>query len=182
MNEFIEECRRAWKRLGVPAPVANEMATDLAADLQEADAEGVSPEEVLGSGAFDPQSFAASWAAERGVIDRPRSPRTRRPLVLGALVLVLVAGVGIAAAQLLSESDANPPATSPTSTTVSLAVPDLVGLDLVEALARAQSLGFSIEFAYSNVSKAKSGTVIAQKPAAGAEVTRGAPLSLVVAR
>ena len=29
---------------------------------------GCPPEEVLGSGAFDPRSFAASWAAERGVI------------------------------------------------------------------------------------------------------------------
>ena len=31
MNEFIEECRREWRRLGVPDPIANEMAADLAA-------------------------------------------------------------------------------------------------------------------------------------------------------
>jgi hypothetical protein len=43
------------------------MAADLEADLKEAEAEGASAEEVLGSGAFDPRSFAASWAAERGV-------------------------------------------------------------------------------------------------------------------
>ena len=67
MNEFVEECRQEWKRLHVPDPIANEMAADLEADLKEAEAEGASPEEVLGSGAFDPRSFAASWAAERGV-------------------------------------------------------------------------------------------------------------------
>src|SRR5271154_6298483 len=50
------------------------MAADLAADLKEAEADGASPEDVLGSGAFDPQSFAASWAAERGVIP----PMTRQ--------------------------------------------------------------------------------------------------------
>ncbi len=68
MSEFVEECRREWKRLGVPDPIAGEMAADLAADLAEAEADGVSAEQVLGSGAFDPRGFAASWASERGVI------------------------------------------------------------------------------------------------------------------
>lgn len=79
MNDFVEECRREWKRLRVPDPVANEMAADLAADLKEAEAEGVSAEEVLGSGAFDPRAFAASWAAERGVSQPPAPSRERLP-------------------------------------------------------------------------------------------------------
>ena len=54
MSGFVDECRREWKRLGVPEAVANEMAADLAADLDEAAAEGVSGEEVLGNGYFDP--------------------------------------------------------------------------------------------------------------------------------
>ena len=33
MSEFVDECRREWHRLGVPDPVANEMAADLTADL-----------------------------------------------------------------------------------------------------------------------------------------------------
>jgi hypothetical protein len=70
VSEFVEECRKEWKRLRVPDAVANEMAADLAADLKEAEADGVSAEEVLGVGAFDPRAFAASWAAERGVIQR----------------------------------------------------------------------------------------------------------------
>jgi len=99
MSDFVEQCRREWKRLGVPDPLADEMAADLSVDLEEAAAEGVSTEELLGSGAFDPASFAASWAAERGVIpaapDGPRGRRRPRVLVaftaLAALTLVVAA-------------------------------------------------------------------------------------------
>ena len=73
MNDFVEECRREWRRLRVPDPIANEMAADLQADLDEAEAEGASAEAVLGTAAFDARSFAASWAAERGFVEpRPR--------------------------------------------------------------------------------------------------------------
>jgi len=99
VNQFIEECRREWKRLRVPDPVANEMAADLAADLTEAESEGASPEEVLGSGAFDPRSFAASWAAARGVIPpRPVSNGlSKRPAVLATVVAFgVIAAVGAA--------------------------------------------------------------------------------------
>src|SRR5438034_5032734 len=98
VNEFVAECRREWKRLGVPDPVADEMAADLAADLDEAEAEGASAETVLGSGAFDPRSFAAEWAAARGVIDRPPPAREgllRRARVPAATaVCALIAIVG----------------------------------------------------------------------------------------
>lgn len=94
MNQFVEECRSEWKRLGVPDPVANEMAADLAADLEEAEAEGASAEEVLGSGAFDPRSFATAWAAERGVIQRPLpsghglTGRSRLAAAIGTFALI----------------------------------------------------------------------------------------------
>jgi hypothetical protein len=99
MSKFVEECRREWKRLGVPYAVAEEMAVDLEADLQEAESDGASVEEVLGRGAFDPRSFAASWAAERGVI--PPSPvtgnLTRKPFMRAAIVLLaLVTVIGAA--------------------------------------------------------------------------------------
>jgi hypothetical protein len=90
VNPFIEECRREWRRLRVPDAVANEMATDLASDLGEAEAEGISAEEVLGSGAFDPRSFAASWAAERGVI--PSSPVRANPLRRPVNLIVIATG------------------------------------------------------------------------------------------
>lgn len=98
MNEFVEECRREWRRLQVPDSVADEMAADLEADLEEADADGASAEEVLGSDAFDPRSFAAAWAAERGVIQQP-SPSAhglpRRFLMtagIGAFALIAILG------------------------------------------------------------------------------------------
>ena len=107
MNEFVDECRREWRRLRVPDPVANEMAADLEADLREAEAEGATAEDVLGDAAFDPRTFAASWAAERGVIPppvaAPASPlsttpvRRRRLLLLAAALAVLVVCAGLVA-------------------------------------------------------------------------------------
>src|SRR5262245_8614439 len=86
MTDFVEQCRGEWKRLGVPDPLAEEMAEDLASDLREAEAEGVSAEELLGSSFFDPSSFAATWAAERGIVPTPAGPGhvRHRPLVLVA--------------------------------------------------------------------------------------------------
>ena len=100
MSEFVEECRREWRRLGVPDPVANEMAADLTADLEEAEAEGGSPEDVLGNSAFDPRRFASSWAAARGVTApltprRPSSWRTSLTIASVALLGVLVVGAGL---------------------------------------------------------------------------------------
>lgn len=98
MNQFVEECRSEWKRLGVADPVANEMAAELAADLEEAEAEGASAEEVLGSGAFDPRSFATAWAAERGAIQRPLPSghgiprRSRMAAAIGAFALMAIIG------------------------------------------------------------------------------------------
>ena len=101
MSDFVEQCRREWKRLGVPDPLADEMAADLSSDLREAEADGVSAEELLGSSAFDPSSFAASWAAERGIIPAPPRQRNarRRPLVL--LTFTAVAAVALVVATLL---------------------------------------------------------------------------------
>jgi hypothetical protein len=80
MNGFVEECRREWKRLGVPDPIANEMAIDLTADIEEAEAEGGSAEDVLGNSLFDPRRFAAAWAGARGVTAPPTSVDSFTPL------------------------------------------------------------------------------------------------------
>ena len=99
MSDFVEQCRREWKRLGVPDPLAEEMAADLAADLSEAEAEGVSAEELLGSSASDPRSFAASWAAERGIVPAPpsRGNGRRRPRVLVAFTALAATALVVAA-------------------------------------------------------------------------------------
>jgi hypothetical protein len=100
MSDFVEQCRLEWRRLGVADPLAEEMAADLTSDLREAEAEGVSAEELLGSSAFDPRSFAASWAGERGIIPAAPTGRKgrRRPLALAAFtalaaITALVAGL-----------------------------------------------------------------------------------------
>ncbi len=100
MIQFVRECRREWRRLGVPDAVADEMAEDLAADLEEAQAEGVALEDVLGGGASDPRSFAASWATERGVTRATSgSFRARRkPPIAAALAVLLIAAVVAGAA------------------------------------------------------------------------------------
>ena len=101
MSSFVDECRKEWRRLGVPEAEANEMAADLEADLAEAKAEGVSPEEVLGKGYFDPRSFAASWAASRGFVSPTRPAlgtiqvRTLA-LALGAVVAAAFVALGLA--------------------------------------------------------------------------------------
>ncbi len=111
MIEFIEECRREWKRLGVPDPIANEMAADLTADIEEAEAEGGSAEDVLGDSLFDPRRFAGAWAGARGVtapsVPVPESPslgsgrqrpRWHRPVAALALTTAVVLMALIAAA------------------------------------------------------------------------------------
>ena len=113
MSDFVADCRREWKRLRVPDSIADEMAAELAADLGEAADEGVSAEDVLGAGALDPRSFAASWAAERGVTD-PRSARKRHTgsLALAAIAVLSVAAIAAGAAWLASPSattSAGPP-------------------------------------------------------------------------
>jgi hypothetical protein len=102
MRTFVQECRREWKRLGVPDAIADEMATDLAADLADAEADGVTPEELLGGGASDPRSFAATWAAERGVAHglqagvRGRLPSPRMVGATAAFVIVAIVGAVLA--------------------------------------------------------------------------------------
>jgi hypothetical protein len=115
MNNFVEQCRREWKHLGVPDRLAEEMATDLASDLREAEAEGVSVEELLGTSAFDPPSFAATWAAERGIIPEQPSQRTTsgRPLFLMAFTALAAIALIIAAALLLTGEPKLTLATSP---------------------------------------------------------------------
>lgn len=104
MSEFVEQCRREWRRLGVAGPLAEEMAADLASDLEDAQAEGVSAAEYLGSSASDPRSFAASWASERGVVPAPRRAPGRRPRALTAFT-ALAAIVVIVAALLLATGE-----------------------------------------------------------------------------
>lgn len=116
MSEFVEECRSEWRRLGVADPLAEEMAADLASDLEEAEAEGVSAAEYLGRSLSDPRSFAASWASERGIIPAPpgQEQGRRRPAALVAFT-ALAAITVIVAALLLATGEPKVALTSRTT-------------------------------------------------------------------
>ena len=83
MSEFVDECRREWRRLGVPDPIANEMAADLTADIDEAEAEGGSAEDVLGNSALRPSALRRGVGrcsgGDRAWAHRSVGPRTRSP-------------------------------------------------------------------------------------------------------
>lgn len=91
MTAFVEECQREWKRLGVPDLLAEEMATELEADLAEAEADGISAVEILGEA--DPRRFAATWARERGLVPEqppPKKSRKRRWIWVAVGLVLLV--------------------------------------------------------------------------------------------
>jgi hypothetical protein len=190
VSEFIAECRREWRRLGVPEPAANEMAADLAADLNEAEQEGVSAEEVLGSGVFDPRAFAASWATERGLIATGWRNRIRehRRLATGTGLVVLLAAAGMTAGLLTSSHHSHPAisdvgtARQPTVTAHSLAIPDVHGLQQEEAIAVARAAGFQVRVSFRPTTRQSAGSVLSQSPAAGATVALGSTVVFVVAR
>jgi hypothetical protein len=103
MSDFLDDCRREWRRLRVPDPIAEEMAADLAADLEQARVEGVAAEEVLGTGVFDPRGFAADWATQRGVIPDslpPSRPRRRWLALAGFACSAVLIALGAAMAVL----------------------------------------------------------------------------------
>jgi hypothetical protein len=188
VSEFVDACRREWRRLGVPEPAANEMAADLAADLKEAEQDGVTAEEVLGSGAFDPRAFAASWATERGLVPAQRRDRMRDHRLLLALLglVVLLAAAGVTAGLLVnSRSHRSSPVdgtTSPRPTRTVLAMPNLIGLGENEAKSAAQAAGLQVRITTRARTGTATGTVLSQTPTAGATVDPGSTLLIVVAR
>jgi hypothetical protein len=165
MTAFVEECRREWKRLGVPDLMADEMATDLEADLAEAEADGVSAAEMLGES--DPRRFAASWASERGLVaEKPPKRRRRRWIwvVVGlalAFVFMIVLGL-VAAVGVSTQTHASPP--QPPQTVRSVVIPNFAGLTACHARTIALESGLKVRRFPHNRCNA---VVIAQQPLQG---------------
>jgi PASTA domain len=182
MTAFVEECRREWKRLGVPDSIADEMASELDADLTEASADGVSAAEILGES--DPRRFAASWASARGLaLEGHPQPRRRRryvwwilAAVLLLLVTIMIGGVLLASVGTVTTSTAIQVQLPPVGKTVP--VPDLVGLKATRAIAILRASG--LEPAVASVAGRRAGVVVAQAPSAGARVARGSTILLRV--
>jgi hypothetical protein len=75
------------------------MAADLTADIEEAESEGGSAEDVLGNSAFDPRRFAGSWAMARGVTSSTvlaPSPRRWPALAFGLLGCTALLALAVA--------------------------------------------------------------------------------------
>jgi PASTA domain len=190
MTAFVGECRREWKRLGVPDLIAEEMAAELESDLAEAQADGVSEVEILGES--DPRRFAASWASERGLVSERSEIQRRKvwPWVV-AVVAVLFVGVPLAGVLLATISfgsgNSSPqrgqPVTvlSPTGRPRRIAVPNLVGERRRAAVANARASGLRPAVRVTSL-PGPSGVVVRQRPRPGPRVDRGSAIRLVVGR
>jgi hypothetical protein len=188
VSTFVEECRREWRRLGVPDLIAEEMATDLSADLEEAEAEGVAAEHLLGGGATDPRRFAADWAQARGVVTGQPETFRRRPWVIAAVVTIVLVGGAATAIALLAGGQTTPKTiTAPAvpavqkPTTVSATVPNVIGQTETDAIAATQAAGFRVTAVLVWPTSRRSGTVISQVPAPGTVTARGVTLRLRIA-
>ena len=174
MSTFVEECRREWKRLGVPELLADEMATDLEADLAEAQADGVAAAEILGES--DPRRFAAAWAEERGLVSEPppqKKSHKRLWIVLAVIVAVFLLFGGMAAFGLLATTSvdvqASPPVQVRPQPVQSVRVPRFVGMKACQAKRAAVDAGLRVhDFPRSRCNA----LVIGQMPAPGQAVAR----------
>jgi hypothetical protein len=134
MNAYVEECRREWKRLGVPDLLAEEMATELEGDLAEAQDDGVSAAEFLGES--DPRRFAATWARERGLVSEPPPKKKRRLWIwvlatLATFILFVLLMVALALGAWGSTVSVGPPA--PPHRVRSVVIPNFVGMKACHA-------------------------------------------------
>src|SRR5262252_6288132 len=172
MTPYVEECRREWKRLGVPDLLADEMATDLEADLAEAQADGVSAAEILGES--DPRRFAAAWASERGLVSGPPPKKKSRMwlwIVLAVIVafFLFVGGMSALAFGFLATTSVHTSTRPPVRVqgfpaTKGVPVPSLVGLKACHAERIALNAGLGVHRFPTHPCDA---VVIHQKPAAG---------------
>jgi hypothetical protein len=144
MPAFIEECRYEWKRLGVPDSMAEEMATELEADLAEAQADGVSAAEILGES--DPRRFAAMWARERGLVSEPAPPKRRRriwPWIVVAFVFLVFVASWLALQTLGSgTATSGPVQVTPVR---SASVPNVIGMKACKAVRTVARSGVGVD-------------------------------------
>jgi hypothetical protein len=183
MSPFVEECRREWKRLGVPELLAEEMATELESDLAEAEADGVSAVEMLGES--DPRRFATTWASERGLVSEPAPQKRRRriwPWILVGLLLLVLLPTWLALQSFGSgHATGGPPfrVLTPTDPRVRATVPNVVGMRACKAERIALAAGLIVRGVPKRRCNAR---VIFQQPAPGSIVRALAPRNTVKLR
>jgi hypothetical protein len=143
MPAFIEECRYEWKRLGVPDSLAEEMATELEADLAEAQADGVSAAEILGES--DPRRFAATWARERGLVSEPAPKKSRKWLWIGLAVGLVVVFIALPALALITLGSGSVSTVRSPQPVRSLVIQSFVGMKACHAERIAQELRLKVQ-------------------------------------
>jgi hypothetical protein len=196
VSTYVEECRREWKRLGVPDLLADEMATDLEADLVEAQADGVSAAEILGES--DPRRFAETWASERGLVSEPPPQKKSRKrfwiaLVVGLVLLGFLLGLaGVAFLATTNVSTSGPPRQIRPVPSTSAVVPRLVGLKACHAVRIATRAGLAVrprqpgdlahDAVVDGVGYSCDAVVTRQRPAAGQFLRRHSRLTLWLGR
>jgi hypothetical protein len=181
MSSFVEECRREWKRLGVPDGLAEEMATELESDLAEAEVDGVSAAELLGES--DPRRFAATWARERGLVSEPPPQKRRRRVwpwvVIACILLVFV--LSWLALQTLGSGSVSSHGSRPITATPPgrVTVPNLVGMKACKAERVALDAGLIVR----HVPRSRcNAVVIVQQPAPGTNIRAHSPRNIVKLR
>jgi hypothetical protein len=155
------------------------MASDLEADLVEAQADGVSASEILGES--DPRRFASAWAEERGLVSDPPPKKSRRRfwIVLAVVLAVFLLFGGMAAFGLLATTSvdvqASPPVQVRPQPIPSVRVPSLIGMKACQAKRAAVDAGLTVhDFPRSRCNA----LVIGQMPTAGHVVARQRPVRL----
>jgi hypothetical protein len=183
MNAYVEECRREWKRLGVPPGLAEEMAAELEADLAEAEADGVSAAEMLGES--DPRRFAATWARERGLVADPPPKKSRKRFWIVAavsvfllLVFFVVALTGLALATGGGGSNSAVRVGTPVRIK-SATVPNLIGLGVCKAIRVADRANIAVSAPQGFPCDA---VVVRQRPAPRAVVPANAKNAVVTVK
>ncbi|MET9437157.1 hypothetical protein [Streptomyces sp. NPDC006551] len=88
-ERILAVCRSNWEYRGIDDAAVRDMLAELSAHLQDAEAAGRAPQDVVGE---DVKAFAASWA-------RARRPLHHRVLRMGAMIL-FVAGLLLLVAHL----------------------------------------------------------------------------------
>jgi hypothetical protein len=174
MNAYVEECRREWKRLGVPPGLAEEMAAELEADLAEAEADGVSAAEMLGES--DPRRFAATWARERGLVAEAPPKKSRKGLWIAVTVVFLLMVFFVVALSGLAFATGGGSSGSPNQKTPVIArpitVPDFVGMKACAAVRAVLRSGLDVHVQGHSHGYACDAIVSEQAPAAGRVVHR----------
>jgi hypothetical protein len=152
----------------VPDLLSDDMATELEADLAEAEADGVSAAEMLGES--DPRRFAAAWASERGLVsERPRQKSRKKVwIVVGAVLLLIVFFVVTLSGLALATGgggSATPIQETPVVVARPITVPKVVGMKACRAVRAVLKSGLDVHVQGHSHGYACDAVVIGQAPA-----------------